>query len=135
MKDGFMKRYGNFLWHGSFLALTMAFVEINTVIPSLILKAGGGSFSVGLVSAILTGIPLIAQLLFAGFLISKPRKKPYLIFAIYLRIISLAALGFILGSSFEGITPAYRYFYRFEYIFFQWRFCRNKLHRSAWKNS
>jgi len=104
MKNDFMKRYGNFLWHGSFLALTMAFVEINTVIPSLILKAGGGSFSVGLVSAILTGIPLIAQLLFAGFLMSKPRKKPYLIFAIYLRIISLAALGFILGSSFEGIT-------------------------------
>ncbi len=103
MKDSFLNKYGNFLWHGSFLALTMAFVEINTVIPSLILEAGGGSFSVGLVSAILTGIPLVVQLIFAGFLISKSRKKPYLILGIYLRIISLAALGFILGSSLNGI--------------------------------
>lgn len=79
-----------FLWHASFLAFTMAFVEVNTVLPSLVLKAGGGSFSIGFITALTTGIPLLGQLFFASILVSKPRKKPYLLLGIYLRTLSLA---------------------------------------------
>jgi len=71
-----------FVWHASFLALTMAFVEVNTVLPSLVLKAGGNSFSIGLITAITTGIPLLVQIIFAGLLMSRPRKKPFLLLAL-----------------------------------------------------
>ncbi|MDD3461468.1 MFS transporter [Mesotoga sp.] len=96
--------YLGFIWHASFLALTMAFVEVNTVLPSMILEAGGGSFAIGLVTAISTGIPLLAQVVFAGYLMSKPMKKPYLLLGIYLRVGALFSIGFLLLSSIGGIT-------------------------------
>ena len=37
------------------------------------------------------GLPLVAQLLFAGFLHTRPRKKPYLLLGINLRVLALAA--------------------------------------------
>lgn len=91
-----------FVWHASFLALTMAFVEVNTVLPSLVLKAGGNSFSIGLITAITTGIPLLVQIIFAGLLMSRPRKKPFLLLGIYLRVLALAFMGFMLKSSLTG---------------------------------
>ncbi|KLO20938.1 MULTISPECIES: MFS transporter [unclassified Marinitoga] len=95
-----MKRnFYAFIWHAIFLAIASSFIEINTVIPSLILKAGGGEILLGIVTAITVGVPLLAQLFFASFLVSKKRKKPYLLTGIYLRIFSLLAIGLILISS------------------------------------
>lgn len=91
-----------FIWHAVFLAIASSFIEMNTVIPSLILKAGGGEIVLGIVTAINVGIPLLAQLLFASFLVSKKRKKPYLLTGIYLRIFSLLAIGLILTSHFSN---------------------------------
>ncbi len=82
----------------------MAFVEVNTVLPSMILAAGGGSFAIGLVTAISTGIPLLAQLTFAGYLMSKRMKKPYLLLGIYLRVGALFSIGFLLLSPIGGIA-------------------------------
>jgi MFS family permease len=96
------KNYLGFIWHAIFLALTMAFVEVNTVIPSMIMESGGKGFAVGLSTAIMVGIPLLVQLLFAGYLTLKPRKKPFLIFGIYLRIAALFGMAFLLRSSFES---------------------------------
>ncbi|AEX85569.1 MFS transporter [Marinitoga sp. 1135] len=87
-----------FIWHAIFLAIASSFIEVNTVVSSLILQAGGGEFLLGLVTAISVGIPLLAQLFFAGFLVSKPLKKPYLLTGIYLRIFSLLAIGLLLIS-------------------------------------
>ncbi|MGC9384964.1 MAG: MFS transporter, partial [Kosmotogaceae bacterium] len=56
------QNYLGFIWHAIFLALTMAFVEVNTVIPSMIMEAGGKGFAVGLSTAIMVGIPLLVQL-------------------------------------------------------------------------
>lgn len=78
-------------WHSFFLAVTMSFTEINTVMPALILEAGGGERAVGALTAIMIGLPLVAQLLFASFLHSRPRKTPYLLAGINLRVIALAA--------------------------------------------
>ncbi len=98
------QNFAGFIWHAIFLALTMAFVEVNTVIPSMIMESGGQGFAVGLSTAIMVGIPLLVQLLFASYLTIKPRKKPYLIFGIYLRIAALFGIGFLLRSSFESAT-------------------------------
>ncbi len=78
-------------WHSFFLAITMSFTEINTVMPALILRAGGSERAVGGLTAILIGLPLVSQLLFAGFLTTKQRKKLYLLLGINLRIVALAA--------------------------------------------
>jgi MFS family permease len=91
-----------FLWHGLFLALTMNFIELNTVAPDLILKAGGSSFELGILTAIMIGGAGFMQLLFAAFLHRRPYKKPWLLTGINLRIISLLLLGLLL---FPGIVP------------------------------
>jgi len=85
-----------FLWHAIFLAIAMIFVDMSTVIPSLILKAGGKEVILGLVTAISVGIPLLVQLIFASFLSSKNKKKPFLLFGIYMRVLSLAIIGILL---------------------------------------
>ncbi|EKF49127.1 hypothetical protein H17ap60334_07403 [Thermosipho africanus H17ap60334] len=91
-----------FIWHAIFLAFASSFIEVNTVVPSLVLKAGGSEFIVGLVTAITVGIPLLAQLLFASILVSKPLKKPYLLTGIYLRIFSLFLIAVVLSSNFSN---------------------------------
>ena len=76
-----------------FLSITITFTEVNTVIPAMILQTGGSELHVGLVSAIMIGVPLIAQLNFSGFLHGKRRKKPFLLLGIYMRVLSLAAIA------------------------------------------
>ncbi|MBN2874063.1 MAG: hypothetical protein JXM71_03120, partial [Spirochaetales bacterium] len=82
-----------FLWHAVFLSITVTFTEINTVIPALILEIGGRELHVGIAAAIMTGVPLVSQLFFSGLLLGKSRKKPYLITAISLRVVSLFAIA------------------------------------------
>ena len=77
-------------WHSFFLAVTTSFTEVNTVMPALILEAGGGERAVGALTAIMIGLPLVAQLVFAGFLHERPRKKPYLLLGINVRVLALA---------------------------------------------
>ena len=94
-----MKRnYLYFWWHAFFLAVTMVFTEINTVIPSLILKAGGNEITLGFLTSILVGFPYITKFFFAFFLHSRERKKPWLLVGINVRAISLFLIGFIIGN-------------------------------------
>lgn len=94
-------------WHSFFLAVTMSFTEINTVMPALILNAGGGERAVGILTGIMIGLPLISQLVFAGFLHSRERKKPFLLFGINLRVVALAAaaVGIARFGTTGGIIP------------------------------
>lgn len=92
------RNYGAFLWHAIFLSITVTFTEVNTVIPAMILQVGGGEIHVGIVTAIMIGIPLITQLNFAGFLHGKRRKKPYLLLGINMRVFSLAAIALTIIS-------------------------------------
>jgi hypothetical protein len=87
------RNYYSFLWHAVFLSITITFTEVNTVIPAMILQIGGSELHVGFVSAIMIGVPLIAQLNFSGFLHGKRRKKPFLLLGIYMRVLSLAAIA------------------------------------------
>jgi MFS family permease len=97
-----------FYWHAFFLAVTTSFTEVNTVMPALVLEAGGTAATVGLLTAIMLGLPLVTQLVFAGFLHTRDRKKPFLLLAINLRVLALAGAAVaiaVLGTS-AGIIPA-----------------------------
>jgi MFS family permease len=98
------RNYYAFQWHAIFLALAMTFTEINTVLPSLVVKVGGGSVLIGLLTAIMVGTPIVGQLLFASYLHIRPRKRGFLLLGIGLRIAALATVGLILLTA-ESISP------------------------------
>ncbi len=89
--------YLGLLWHAVFLSITVTFTEVNTVLPALVLDLGGNSFHVGLISAIMIGIPLISKLFFTSFLSQQRRKQPWLLVGIYLRVLSLVMIGITLS--------------------------------------
>jgi MFS family permease len=90
------RNYHAFIWHSIFLSITITFTEVNTVIPAMILQIGGSEIHVGLVGAIMIGVPLLAQLNFTGFLHGKRRKKPWLLMGINMRVLSLGAIALTL---------------------------------------
>ncbi len=97
MQNSTQKRnYTGFLIHALFLALTMNFIDVNTVVPSMIGSLGGSAFHLGLLSAIMVGGTSFMQLIFAGFIAHLPKKKPALLVGIYLRVTALMVLGFFL---------------------------------------
>ncbi len=87
------RNYYPFLWHGFWLAFTSAFTDYNTVLPAMIIRAGGSSFHIGLLTFISIGFPLFSRLIFTPFISSRRAKKPYLILGISMRITALAGLG------------------------------------------
>ena len=88
-----------FLWHAVLLAVTVAFTDINTVFPAMILGMGGSKFHVGILTGIMVGVPLVGQLIFAGVLHARPRKKPFLLAGIYVRVLSLVLLTLLILAS------------------------------------
>ena len=85
-----------FLWHGVFLALAQNFMDVDTIVPSMIIDAGGTSFHIGLLTAIILGGTSFMQIVFSPFLNNKREKKTYLIAAILLRVAALFGLGVML---------------------------------------
>jgi hypothetical protein len=63
-------------WHAFCLALTMSLTEVNTVMPAQVPESGGTVVTVGTLTAVMVGLPLVSQLLVAGFLHTRPRRKP-----------------------------------------------------------
>jgi MFS family permease len=104
--------YTCFLWHASFLALTKNFMDVDTIVPAMMIDAGGTSLHIGLLTAILIGGGKLSQLLFAPFLSNKPYKKNYLLGGINARIISLAgmALLFMLSAVISDVLIIFSIF-------------------------
>lgn len=82
-----------FLWHSGFLALATSFIDVDTVMPSVITESGGGPFHIGLLVSIMLGGSSVSQLLFASYLYKKSYKKTYLLMGISLRVLSLLGLA------------------------------------------
>jgi len=82
-----------FLWHAGFLALAQNFMDVDTVIPAMLIESGGNAVHVGIMSAIMLGGSSFTQLIFAPYISNKHFKKKFLLFGINSRIISLLALG------------------------------------------
>ena len=86
----------SFLWHAGFLAFAKNFMDVDTVIPSMMVEAGGGAIHIGILTAIMLGGSHFTQIFFAPYLSNKAFKKKYLLTAINTRIITLIALGILL---------------------------------------
>lgn len=87
------------LWHASFLAFARNFIDVDTVIPTMLVDAGGKSLQIGIMTAIMLGGSSFTQLIFAPFISNYPYKKRFLLFGINSRIFSLLALSLLLYYS------------------------------------
>ncbi|MBN2794952.1 MAG: MFS transporter [Clostridia bacterium] len=85
--------YFAFIWHGVFLALTLAMLDLNTVFPALIDEMTHSKIIFGFLYAIMLGIPLIFNIVFSHYLKTFKRKKKFLLFGIYLRSFSFLAMA------------------------------------------
>lgn len=88
-----LSRRAPFLWHGAFLALTMAMIEPNTVLPSLLTELSDNTALFGVAYSLLLGAPLAFNLLFSRFQQRFARKKKFLLIGIYARSASFAGLA------------------------------------------
>jgi len=93
--------YYSFLWHAVFLALAINFMDVNTIIPAMMVDAGGNSLQVGILTAIMLGGGNFAQLFFAPFLNNQSSKKSYLLGGINARIFALAVMALLFYFSFH----------------------------------
>ncbi len=91
--------YFSFIWHGIFLSLASSFMDVHTIIPSMLIKAGGNSIMLGLLTAIMVGGAGLLQIVFAGFLSNQAHKKKPLLLGINLRIVALLFLSLMLIKS------------------------------------
>jgi len=97
------RNYYAFLWHALWLAFTMALADHNTVLPGLILKTGGSEIHIGILTSIVLALPMLAQLIFAGYLSSRKMKKPFLLLGINMRVVALGGVAWTL-SGFESLS-------------------------------
>lgn len=93
------RNYSAFIWHTSFLALAMNFMDVDTVIPAMLVEAGGNGLHVGLMTAIMLGGSSFTQLIFAPFVSNYPYKKKFLLLGINARILSLLLIALMLYFS------------------------------------
>ncbi len=98
--------FRSFLWHAIFLALASNFMDVNTIIPSMLVKAGGNSVMLGFLTAIMLGGSSVLQLVFAPMLSKKQLKLKYLLFGINLRVAALLLISimFFFSDSLNGDT-------------------------------
>ena len=87
--------YRSFFWHAAFLAIASAFMDVDTIIPSMLINAGGSSMHVGILTAILIGGTRLSQLFFAPYINSKSKKKGLLITGINLRVLALVGVAIV----------------------------------------
>ncbi len=99
VRPGFPVERRNFLgglWHGAFLALGMALTQPTTVISAFVADLTGSTIWVGGLATVLIVAGAFPQLFMARWMAPVIYKKPYLLGAIYLRILSWAALAYLI---------------------------------------
>ena len=89
------RNFAGGLWHGAFLALGVSLTQPTTVISAFVADLTGSTVWVGGLSTVLTVAGALPQLFVARWIEPRPRKMPYLLMAIYLRVISWATLAWL----------------------------------------
>ncbi|MCK4689405.1 MAG: MFS transporter [Candidatus Marinimicrobia bacterium] len=89
------QNYYSFLWHAVFLALATNFMDVDTIIPAMMVDAGGSALQLGVLTAIMLGGGRFAQLFFAPFLNNQSSKKSYLLGGINARILALGGMALL----------------------------------------
>ena len=92
-KENSKHNYQAFLWHAAFAAIASSFMDVDTIIPSMLINAGGTSIHVGILTEILIGGTRLTQLFFAPFINSKHTKKGLLVTGIFLRVMALTGMA------------------------------------------
>ncbi|MBN2605620.1 MAG: MFS transporter [Bacilli bacterium] len=93
MDRNIKRGYFAFLWHGFFLAITMAMLDLNTVFPTLINVLTKSKFVFALLYSIMLGVPLFFNMIFGHFLKRAAYKKKFLLIGIYIRGLSFFGLA------------------------------------------
>jgi len=86
------------LWHSAFLALGVSLTQPTTVISAFVADLTGSTVWVGGLSTVLTIAAALPQLFIARWIEPKQRKMPYLLLAIYLRVVSWGILAWLVYS-------------------------------------
>jgi len=90
------------LWHGAFLAMGMALTQPSTVVAAFVAELTGSTVWVGGLSTVLAVAGALPQLFLARWIEPRPRKKPFLLLAVYFRTLSWGVLAWLIvtiGSS------------------------------------
>jgi len=95
-KAVFRRNFFAALWHGAFLALGMALTQPTTVIAAFVADLTGSTVWVGGLSTVLTVAGTLPQLFVARWIEPCPRKMPFLLLAIYLRVASWGILAWLI---------------------------------------
>jgi MFS family permease len=90
------------VWHGAFLAIGMALVDPNAVLPAFIIDLTGSPIWVGGLAALLAVAAAMPQLFVARLVEPLRRKRPVLLTAIYLRAACWASLGLLIAAAGPG---------------------------------
>ncbi|MDX2415018.1 MAG: MFS transporter, partial [Bacteroidales bacterium] len=98
--------YLSFLWHGLFLALAQNFMDVDTILPAMLLEAGGGAVHIGILTTIMLGGSSVTQLIFAPYITNHSYKKKFLLLGINSRILALIGLSALLWFS-QRIQESY----------------------------
>ncbi len=95
-----MKRnFRALLWHAGFLALAQNFIDVDTVIPAMLIESGGTAIHVGILTAIMLGGSSFTQIIFAPFISNFSFKKKFLLTGINARMLALLAMAAMLYFS------------------------------------
>jgi len=86
------------MWHGAFLALGVSLTQPTTVISAFVADLTGSTVWVGGLSTVLIVAGALPQLFVAYRIEHIPRKMPYLLLAIYLRVFSWGVLAWLIFS-------------------------------------
>lgn len=97
------RNFYSLLWHAGFLAFAQNFMDVDTVVPAMIVEAGGNAVHIGVMTAIMLGGASLTQLVFAPFISNYHYKRKFLLLGINSRIISLFGLGLMLFLSARSI--------------------------------
>ncbi len=87
------------LWHAGFLALAQNFIDVDTIIPAMLVESGGTAIHVGILTAIMLGGSSFTQLVFAPFISNFAFKRKFLLTGINARMLALLAMGLMLYFS------------------------------------
>lgn len=90
------RNFYSFLWHAGFLSLSKPFMDVDTIIPAMLVDAGGTAVQVGILTAIMVGGSSFTQLFFAPFISNFHYKRKFLLIGINSRIFALLGMGLML---------------------------------------
>ena len=90
------RNFYSLLWHAGFLSLSKPFMDVDTIIPAMLVDSGGTAVQVGILTAIMVGGSSFTQLFFAPFISNFHFKRKFLLIGINARVFALLGMGLML---------------------------------------